>query len=521
MNKFLDSLWGEKGPKLSLIVAVLVVGAVLLDPYPNLLGRVGIEVNKNLAAGVTSCEGHLQWKSSAVGAACSKTPGCMWSNSESKCVSRTTNTGGSTGGVTGTASSPVSVTTGCDGSTPTAMISWPSKGNTDHWVDISTNSQFANLSNKNTPKGVFSTVAPDGFSNSLELKPGFKYYVRVYYPSTGERTSAAVFTAQKCTGGTASPTPSPAQTQVVTTSGPVSVDVKVNGKDGPFVDSAQNVNISWRSKNAVSCDETIDDPTSSFPTVKTSVALQNTGGDNWRLSSSNVTGNVVVVCTSSDGSIAIDSVEFGEGDEERRGYGGVESIDADGTVRGFSRIGLGDAPFSAIIICDSQGTGIASRQGAQVALDKARPDLGGNFKGFTAKLPDRCLDGDKHRLDIIGKGSQRIELDWFITRGLQFSVPGFKAVDLKVSYGTGTAVAPFTDGPLTITSGDQLLYKWTSNNMTSCKLNLTGDASKKDVALSSSGYPQSSAGLKGQKTITLTCTGNLGTLSDSVTVNIQ
>lgn len=427
MNKFLDSLLGGEGPKLSLIVAILVVGYVVINPFPNLLNRVGVEVNQNLAAGVPSCEGRLQWKSSTVGAACSKTSGCMWSGAQGKCVSRTTGTTGGTGGSanTGTtASSPVSVTPQCNGTIPTVAISWPSKGNTDHWVDIATNPQFSNNSNKNTPKGALSTIAPEGFSNSLALKSGIKYYVRVYYPSSGERTSAASFTAKNCGGG-GTPTPAPAGATAVTQSGPVSVDLKVNGKDGPFVATAQTVNISWTSKNAVSCDKTINERYfQASAEVKHSVPLQNSAGDTERLLSDEATASVVIVCTGSDGKLAIDSVDFGETDNERRGYGKVERIDPDGTVTGFARIGLGDAPFDATIICDSPDiNSIGGRQGRVVPLDQLRPDLGNNFRGFTATIPDKCRDGNKHLLDIIAKGVQRPNLDWFVIRALRFSVP--------------------------------------------------------------------------------------------------
>ena len=92
----------------------------------------------------------------------------------------------------------------CNGNTPTVAITWPLIDDTDHWVDLGIYYGFKQYSSKNVPKGQLTTTAPAGFSPTLTLNPGTTYYVRVYYPSTGTRTSPVSFIAPKCEGGSTS-----------------------------------------------------------------------------------------------------------------------------------------------------------------------------------------------------------------------------------------------------------------------------------------------------------------------------
>src|SRR3989344_200991 len=413
MNPFFSFLLGTIERKVVTAVVLVVGIATFVVPQVN---NLKVSINENFAAQTDEdyCHNTYQVRASK----CNADSRCNWTDS---CHAKS-------GGGGGGGNSPVTATAQCSNGQSGALISWPTKDNTDYWIDLGTNSAFGggSYSSKNTSKGSSNTTAPNGFNKPLTLNPGTTYYVRVYYPSTGERTSPASFTAQKCGGGGGG-TPTPIPTSTVNPSGgvQVSVDLKVNGKDGPFVATGQTVNVAWTSKNAVSCDKTINERYyKASAEIKHSVPLQNSAGDAERLLSGDATASVVIVCTGLDGKVAIDSIDFGESGEVRRGYGRVERIDPDGTVTGFARIGLGDAPFTAMIICDSPDINtIGGRQGTQVSLDRPRPDLGSNFRGFTAKIPDKCRDGNKHLLDIIARGSQRQALDWFVTASLRFSVP--------------------------------------------------------------------------------------------------
>ncbi len=190
MQKLLKFLFGTAERKV--VTAVVVLFSVVY--FAPSLGNVQVGLNENLAAQSDADYCHNRYQNLA--SRCNADPKCNWPDNTTKCTAK-----GS-----GRDSSTVSITPSCNGTTPTATISWPTKGETNHWIDIATNPQFKNLSNKN-PQGSSSTIAPDGFSNSLTLNSGTKYYVRVYYPSTGERIPAS-FTALKC-GGRGAPTATP------------------------------------------------------------------------------------------------------------------------------------------------------------------------------------------------------------------------------------------------------------------------------------------------------------------------
>src|SRR3989344_2950820 len=110
MNSFFNFILGTVERKV--ITAVVVVVGIAYFVVPQ-VGNLKVSLYEDFAAAPPVCSGRLQWKANSVGVACTKTPGCSWSNGQ--CVSS----------LGGGGDSSVAVAPQCNGNTSTATISWP------------------------------------------------------------------------------------------------------------------------------------------------------------------------------------------------------------------------------------------------------------------------------------------------------------------------------------------------------------------------------------------------------------
>ncbi|HPN67324.1 MAG TPA: hypothetical protein PLZ62_01580 [bacterium] len=122
--------------------------------------------------------------------------------------------------------------------------------------------------------------------------------------------------------------------------------------------------------------------------------------------------------------------------------------------------------------------------------------------------------GDSNHLDIGNNSTSSDFTNGYLLESLDHQVlvytssePAAPTVDLK---------ANGSDGPVTINSGDNITMNWTITNATSCTASGSWSGSK-----NSSGGEETINNVTTDGTYTLQCTGDGGTASDSVTVNVQ
>ena len=278
---------------------------------------------------------------------------------------------------------------------------------------------------------------------------------------------------------------------------PITADIKANGSDGPItIGYNTSANISWTSQNASSCTVT---------------------PGNWTgTSGSRSSGNLVssrtyhLNCTGSNGSSASDSVTVNVQNQpsppptaDIKANGSDGPITIPGTIAGAPS---GELSFFGKIVSAIIPSAQAA-PGAQATLTWTST----NATSCTVN-PGSFSGTSGNRVVTVPSPSQTYTI--FCTG------PGGSASD-SVTVNVTSQPQPITadikangsDGPITIEHNTSANISWTSQNANSCTVSPGG--------WTGTSGSQSSGNLTFTQTYTVNCTGNNGSASDSVSVQVN
>ena len=240
-------------------------------------------------------------------------------------------------------------------------------------------------------------------------------------------------------------------------------DIKVNGSDEPVTTTAGGeVSVSWTSTNAASCKVSPVNWTGASGTFNTTV-----GG----------TITFSLTCTG-DGGQATDLATVN--------VPGTEGVTANIKANG------SDGP---VTVASGSAATISWTSGLATSCSVTP----GNWTGTSGSQ---------------SSGAVTASVTYAVTcTGYSGTASDLVVVNISGSAPTADIKANGSDGPITVASGQSVTLGWTSSNATSCSVspgNLTGTSGT-----------QSTGPLTTTTTYTVTCTGNGGSVSDQVVVNVS
>jgi hypothetical protein len=266
---------------------------------------------------------------------------------------------------------------------------------------------------------------------------------------------------------------------------PPTVDIKANSSDGPITIAYNtSATLSWTSSNATSC-----------------YASGGWSGSK-SISGSESTGNLTssktytITCTGSGGSVS-DSVTVNVE---------ASTLSASLTVLPAS----GCAPLNGVDLkANVSGTATGTINYKFDCTNDGTWDLeinGSTNNPYTAtNLCNYALVGNYTAKVKVERGTATPSENT-ASVGVTDCSPNSPTVDIK---------ANSSDGPITIAYNTSATLSWTSSNATSCYASGSWSGTK---SISGS---ESTGNLTSSKTYTITCTGSGGSVSDSVTVNVE
>ncbi len=298
----------------------------------------------------------------------------------------------------------------------------------------------------------------------------------------------------------------------------VSVDIKANGSDGPVtINAGEEFTYSWSSVEATAC--VMNTPTGESGVEVTGSAGPIAPGHPWYpATGSSVT--LTIDCTDGVNSFS-DSVTVNVVVPNHAAYGHLDGAACD-IIGGWSYDS--DTPNDSTAVHLYDGPASEGHFITEIYANTQRDDVNSGLSisgvhGFTILTPDNLKDGTDHAIYgyAIDSDSSHSMNAMLIGAPITINCPGTPAavtVDIK---------ANSSNGPVTITNGEEWNYSWTSTGATACVITApTGDSG---ISTSGNGGPITPAHpwyptLTAPTTLTINCTNGTNSASDSVVIGV-